>query len=126
MVVDVAPVRVADRADAIRPAAIAGVRHAHALSEVRRWEPEGSPIGEERLNLACRKLRSEAGAGRRIHEALWRSLRIGRCDGEANGDQANEGVDSEDLAGSQKHFSSRRADGYRSRRRPRNSRLEPK
>src|ERR1043165_5673356 len=60
VVVDVAPIRLADRKHAILPAAVAGVRQTNALRAVRRGEREGAALRHERSDFARRQLRPYA------------------------------------------------------------------
>ena len=68
VVVDVAPVGIASRQDAVLAAAIAGIRQANPLRGIGRRERECPARRYERCDLARRQLRPEAGAGGRINE----------------------------------------------------------
>src|SRR5439155_21762339 len=71
-IVDIAPVGVADRVDAILSAAVAGVRQTKALRAVRRGKREGAALRHERLDLSRRQARPQSVAAGRFDESAGR------------------------------------------------------
>ena len=86
VVVDVAPVGVADREDAVAAAAIARVGQPDALRVVRRGKRESAARGEKRLNRGRGEARSGATRRRGIDESARLRVRAARDEHESDSD----------------------------------------